>query len=145
MLEVRRISSAETRPLRLKVLRPGRPAESAIFDGDDDPDTVHFGGFLEGRLVAIASLYLRGRSPKQQGAWQLRGMAVEPELQGRGHGSALVDACLAHARARAGSLVWCNARKHAVPFYLRHGFVVASDELDIPDVGPHFVMERPLG
>ena len=55
--EIRAISTAETLPLRLSVLRPGRPVESAHFAGDDSPGTRHFGAFREGRLLGIASLY----------------------------------------------------------------------------------------
>src|SRR5206468_1708799 len=97
--EIRRITPAETIPLRLQVLRPGRPVESARFAGDDASGTVHIGVFLDGVLRGITSLY-EAELPQQPGkrALQLRGMAVEPQLRGTGLGRALVLASIEFAR-----------------------------------------------
>jgi predicted GNAT family N-acyltransferase len=40
--------------------------------------------------------------------------------------------------------VWCNARTPARTFYERAGFVVASEEFEPRDIGPHFRMELAL-
>jgi predicted GNAT family N-acyltransferase len=37
--------------------------------------------------------------------------------------------------------VWCNARTPARSLYERAGFTVASDEFELPEIGPHLVME----
>jgi predicted GNAT family N-acyltransferase len=37
--------------------------------------------------------------------------------------------------------VWCNARTRARTLYERVGFVVASEEFEPPDIGPHYRME----
>jgi len=139
--EVREISAAETWPLRLAVLRPGRPLESAQFPSDDAPATRHFGAFRDGRLLSIASLYL-AEMPEQKGlpAFQLRGMATAPEARGKGLGRALVHSCMAFARGHGVQLLWCNARTEAVGFYRKLGFEVLGGEFLIPDVGPHFRM-----
>ena len=42
---LRRASLEEILALRHAVLRPGLPLESAAFEGDDAPDTLHFGAF----------------------------------------------------------------------------------------------------
>jgi ribosomal protein S18 acetylase RimI-like enzyme len=140
----KRIAARDTISLRLAVLRPGRPRETAVFEGDLDPETVHFGALTtSGDLVGVASVYHRARpSDAPSGVWQVRGMAVDAALQGRGIGAALLDACLGHARETGGALVWCNARIGAVGFYERHGFTVASGEFEIADVGRHVVMVR---
>lgn len=143
--EIREISAAETLPLRLSILRPGRPIETAHFPGDDAPDTRHFGAFQGGQLHGIASLF-RGQCPEQPGvpAFQIRGMATAPEIRGAGLGRALVKACVAYAREKPADLIWCNARKMAVGFYQKLGFTILGDEFEIQDVGPHFRMFLPL-
>ena len=143
--EIRPITAAETLPLRLSVLRPGRPVESAHFAGDDSSGTRHFGAFREGRLLGIASLYAV-EMPEHRGvpSFQLRGMATVPEARGAGLGRALVRACVQFARENGARLLWCNARTSASEFYKKLGFQIVGSEFDIPDVGPHFRMIFPL-
>lgn len=144
-VEVRPVPATETRPLRHLVLRPGQPAESTIYRGDDDPDTRHYAAFVGGHLVGIASLY---REPRPGAdtvpGWRLRGMATSGDARGRGVGRALLAACLEHVAARGGGEVWCNARAEALGFYAAAGFEVLGDEFDIPGIGPHRVMRREL-
>jgi len=138
---VRRLTPAEMPALwwlRAQVLRPGRPAETAVFDGDSDPETIHLGAFTDdGRCVAVTTLV------RNKGL-QLRGMAVALEMRGRGVGAALLHA--AHdAAAEAGfDSLWCNARQSAAGFYERHGWVIESDEFDVPGIGPHYTMRYRL-
>ncbi len=140
------ISAAETIAVRWPILRPGFPRETAIFDGDDAPGTLHFGGFDGERLVGVASIYLVSfpAQPDAAPAFQLRGMATLPEVRGAGFGKALLDACVAAARERGAALIWCNARTSAADFYAKHGWRIAGDVFDIPTVGPHFRMWRDL-
>ncbi len=90
-VEIREISAAETLPLRLRVLRPGRPVESAHFPGDDGSETRHFGAFEGEQLLGIASI-LRAEMAGQPGlpAFQLRGMATALDARGTGLGRSLV-------------------------------------------------------
>jgi ribosomal protein S18 acetylase RimI-like enzyme len=76
------------------------------------------------------------------GAWRIRGMATAPAARGRGAGTAVLDALLAHARANGATRVWCNARIGARTLYERAGLGVVSEEFEIPEIGPHYVMER---
>jgi GNAT superfamily N-acetyltransferase len=139
--DVRVITAPETWPLRLAVLRPGRPIEAAQFPGDDAPTTRHFGAFRDGQLLGIASLYLAELLERPGSrALQLRGMASAPEVRGLGLGRALVHACVKFARENRAELLWCKARVGAVGFYRRLGFEIVGDEFEIPDVGPHFRM-----
>ncbi len=132
--------------MRLAILRAGMPVEAAIFPGDTDPDTQHFGAF-EGdanKLVGVASIY-RAALPEQPGlagSWQLRGMATE--VRGHGYGRALVHACIASAKEAGGTLLWCNARSSATAFYAKQGWNLLGSEFDIPTAGPHFRMIIPL-
>jgi GNAT superfamily N-acetyltransferase len=78
-------------------------------------------------------------------AWQLRGMATDPDFRGAGVGTRL----LAHAEAALAKRsdfrqIWCNARSAAVGFYRKQGWTVVSDEFQIPGVGPHYKMTKTL-
>lgn len=142
---MRRITAAETWPLRQSVLRPGRPLAAAQFPGDDLSSTNHFSAYQNDELVGIASLFL-AEMPEHPGvtAWQLRGMATAPEVRGAGFGRALVAACVAFAFASGKKLIWCNARLSALGFYRKLGWEILGEEFDVPDVGPHFHMWRRL-
>ncbi len=139
---IRRIAGADTRPLRLRVLRPNQRLEDTVYPGDDDPSAVHFGAFTGEDLVGTASLYpearpgTAGRTP----AWRLRGMATAPEARGQGHGRALLEACIGHVSGSGGGELWCNARTPAAAFYRAAGFEVVGGEFEIDGIGPHFVM-----
>ena len=146
MIEVRPVSAEDVRPIRRRVLRAGLPRPNVRFDGDDASDTLHAGGFLDGRLVAVATVVRRPPpdEPDASGAWQVRGMATQPAVRGRGVGGELLERCVEHARARGGAFLWCNARVRAMPFYERHGFVPQGEVFDIEGLGPHVRMRRPL-
>ena len=53
----------------------------------------------------------------------------------------MLQALLEHAKAQDAELVWCNARVPALSLYERSGFVAASEQFEVPQIGPHVVME----
>jgi GNAT superfamily N-acetyltransferase len=126
------------------VLRAGLPREASIFPGDDSPETCHLGAFVQEHLAGVVTIYPAPfpARPEETGTWQLRGMGVLPAWQGHGLGRALVAACFEQIRARAGRLVWCNARRVALEFYRHEGFETVGEEFEIPTAGPHYRMWR---
>lgn len=143
--DIRRISAAETRPLRHAVLRPHQSLDQLVYPGDDAPLAFHAGAFREGRLVGIASVTPRPFDGADwPGPWQLRGMATLPEARGQGLGRAMVMACLAHIAANGGQTLWCNGRTTALPFYRALGFEPYGEEF-VTETGPHYVLRRPVG
>ncbi|MCX7885870.1 MAG: GNAT family N-acetyltransferase [Verrucomicrobiae bacterium] len=144
-VSIRRITARETVPVRHVILRPGRPVSDCVFAHDEDSETAHFGAFVDGVLVGVASVYrLPPPGTTDVSAWQVRGMAVLEHMQKQGIGSALLQVCCEYVKARGGRRLWCNARTEAVSFYAKHGFQTASAEFVIPGVGPHRRMERQL-
>jgi GNAT superfamily N-acetyltransferase len=143
-ISVSSISAAETIEIRWQILRPGFPRDTAVFVGDDSPTAKHFGGFIEDRLVGVASIYPAScpDRPEEPCAWQLRGMATLPDVRGLGVGKALVAACEQSIRDAGDPFLWCNARIGAIDFYARLGWLVSSEEFEIPTVGPHRRMLR---
>lgn len=141
-VEIRRITTQETYPLRLKILRPGRPLSTAQFAQDER--ATHFGCFANDVLVGIATIFPQALAGENKTAWQLRGMAVDESCRGQGFGEKLVQACCDFAASQNAEIIWCNARAEAVAFYQRQGFAIRGEEFLIPDVGPHYVMWRNL-
>jgi predicted GNAT family N-acyltransferase len=141
---VRRTSLDEIFALRHAVLRPGRLLETAAFDGDDEPSTVHLGAYDGGTLVCCATLMRRPFEGEDAG--QLRGIATRQECARRGIGTAVVRVveAIVGDEWRLG-VVWCNGRTSALGFWARVGWEAVSAEFDIPDVGPHVRMVRLLG
>ena len=128
--------------LRWNILREGLPREAACFPGDDEPGTLHLGAFdRAGRNVGCAS-FMR-RDWEGQPAWQLRGMAVSPELQKSGVGRRLLE--LAEAMlpgANHSTQLWCNARTPAAPFYRKLGWEPVGPEFIVETAGPHVRMKK---
>ncbi len=131
VVTVRRAAAHEVIDVRHEVLRNGRPRADAVFDGDSDLTTRHWVAMQADRAVGVVTVVAR-TSPEGP-AWQLRGMAVLPGLQGTGVGAAMLSA----VHAEVAEPMWCNAREGAVPFYERAGWTLCSATFEIPGVGPH--------
>lgn len=135
-LDLRRVDVASILDLRHRVLRAGMPREAASFPGDEVETTLHFAA-CDGHEPRCCLTLMRSTWDGQP-AWQLRGMATDEGLRGTGVGSALVQFAEEAAHDAAPPMpIWCNARLKAMPFYLKHGFVLASEVFEIPDAGPH--------
>lgn len=134
-IEVRPIPLAETRALRREVLRPHQSLDELA--SHEPAGSVAFGAFDAGELIAVG---LVGREGKP-GDWRVRGMATRPQARRRGAGTRVLQALVAHAVDQGATRVWCNARTPARTLYERAGFIVASDEFEPPDIGPHYRME----
>lgn len=140
------VSVEDILPLRHEVLRQGLPAETAKFDGDNLPTTLHFGSFLTTKekgnsLVGCASFFLVPFTFEP--AYQLRGMAVTSNHHGLGIGKTLLESSMAKmilVGPNGIRLFWCNARGSAIGFYQKQGWTVISEPFDIPGAGPHSKM-----
>ena len=136
---VRQGDAREVLDVRHEVLRKGRPRDTAVFSGDDDPSTRHWVAVQADRVVGVVSVmaadapdWVEGAAP----AWQLRGMAVHPGWQGRGVGRTLLDV----VQREVGEPLWCNARDSAAGFYARAGWTEQGEGFVIEGIGPHHWM-----
>jgi GNAT superfamily N-acetyltransferase len=150
---IRPISANDTHDLRLRVLRPGQPPERANYVADEQSDAFHLGAFTaDGTLGGVASFYPEPFPHDAQqlyydetpSDWRLRGMAVEPDLQGQGVGRALIIAGIETLQEKAGVWLWCNARTTAEPFYTTLGFNTFGDPFEMAEIGTHYLMARQL-
>ncbi len=149
---IRYITVVQTYDLRRTVLRKGISKPVVSFDMDSDSDTFHMGFEQEGEIVAVATL---GRvmlpkkvhteySNENHNSYQLRGMAVSPEYQGKGIGNQLLVAIESALLGRNASILWCNARQSALSFYAKNNFITSSEAFEIPEIGTHFVLVKVL-
>lgn len=152
------VPAATVRPLRTRVLRPAFPAGTyATYPEDDAPATLHVAATDDaGDVVAVATFYpepppealrgVLGEDAFRPGAsWRLRGMASAEAVRGQGYGAAVLRAGLDAIAARAGHVLWCNARTGALGFYTRLGLHAEGPEFEIEGIGPHRVMWTHVG
>jgi GNAT superfamily N-acetyltransferase len=135
-VDVERAPAAALIDLRHRVLRAGRPRETAFFDGDNEIDARHWVARIGDDVVGVATVLRRPWPAGEGPTWQLRGMAVDPTQQGRGIGAALLSTLV----TEVGEALWCNARTTAAGFYERNGWSRRGDTFEIPEVGPHVRM-----
>jgi ribosomal protein S18 acetylase RimI-like enzyme len=144
-IDFKYISSAETKDLRHLVLRQGKPKSSCDMQGDELESTKHIGAFLDSKCIGVLSLFLaKTERLPDSSQYQLRGMAVHPEHQGMNIGKKLILYSVKELQKMNTEVVWCNAREIAVGFYKKINFEVISNQFEIPDVGPHYLMFKKL-
>jgi predicted GNAT family N-acyltransferase len=124
--------------LRNEVLR--LPLGLILSEKDTSTDTtdVHFGAFIDSKLVGC--LMLRANSPTQV---QMRQVAVDPGFHGKGIGRKLVEAFEKRAREIGAREVVMDARQTARNFYEKLGYSTTSDQY-IQSTIPHFKMCKAL-
>ena len=144
-MEIKKINSITTYPVRHEVLRKGKPIETCKFMGDDDDETVHFGLYVAHQLIGSISIFKETNAIfSESNPFQIRGMTVLEAFQGKGLGTQLVKKAESYCKDLKADLIWFNAREKAVHFYKRLGYTVIGNSFLIPDVGIHFVMYKKI-
>jgi len=143
--EIKKISATSTYPIRQVVLRPGKPIDTSLFDGDDLPSTQHFGYFLDNQLVGVLSVYeVYNLLLGEKKSFQIRGMAVLHSHQKKRIGEALIRNAEIYCKSQQAALIWFNARTSAVGFYKKMSYEVLGSEFEIKEVGPHYLMHKQI-
>jgi predicted N-acetyltransferase YhbS len=148
--EVRELSAEETHALRRAVSADGRTDLPTMrHELDATPGSWHLGAVdATGCVVATSSFYLVPcpLRPEVQPAIQLQFMAVDPMVQGKGVGSAVLIEAIRRLKATDAVLLWASARDTALPFYERFGFTTAQESGFTPvETGrPHHIIELDL-
>ena len=118
-VDIRTLSASETLAIRQMVFAPDQPQSQSRVSNDESGQ--HFGLAVDGRLVAVASLFVDGRQAR------LRKLAVVDEYRSLGLGSRLMQTVLQAAREASAETLWCRIREPSLPFYQRFGFSVLPD------------------
>jgi predicted GNAT family N-acyltransferase len=124
--------------LRNAVLRLPLGLELSEKDTANDANEIHLGAFLAGALVGC--LLLRTNSPEQV---QMRQVAVDPAVHGRGVGRRLVEEFERRARGQGAREIVMDARETARPFYEKLGYQTIGS-VYIQSTIPHVKMRKSL-
>jgi predicted GNAT family N-acyltransferase len=145
MKKIQKISSKDTFSVRHLVLRVGKPIESCQFDGDDLESSAHFGLLVDEKLIGVVSLFKNNNAVFNcENQYQIRGMAVLPEFQRKNYGQELVKQCEVYCKMNKASLIWFNAREHAVSFYKKLDYDKIGSPFNVSDIGLHYLMNKNL-
>lgn len=145
--EVRRVDASELYELRRRVLRGNDPSKTVADPRDGDGSSLHFGGFLDDRLVVSASLFPSPAPTRVDlSAYQLRYMATDVDVQGNGYGALVLAAAQDALRALGVQQLWANARDTALGFYRSTGWTVleGTEHLSPETNLPHTVIVKLL-
>ena len=127
---IERISWQQTIPLRHTVLWPNKAPEFCHIDGD--ANAWHFGAFIDGELIAVASIYPAASGVDR--SMRLRKFAIDESFQRKGIGSKMLNEIFAVMTANKLSSLWCDARESAIHFYEKNGMVKTGDRFYKSDV-----------
>jgi len=131
------------RPLRHRVLRPGRPGSTARFAIDQREDTWHLAAYAGGLVVGVVTFFPEPypEAPGRRAA-RFRSMAVEADWRGRGVGKLLMHEAARRLHEQGVEITWAHGRDTALGFYETLGFRVEGDGFIDPDtdLGHHNVV-----
>ncbi|WP_159466959.1 GNAT family N-acetyltransferase [Dyadobacter sp. 3J3] len=118
-IEIKKVAVEDILPIRHKVLWPDKPFEFVKVEGDEQG--IHFGLYVDSKLVTIISLFAEGKSMR------FRKFATLPEYQNRGLGKIMMMKVMDYAKKNDFESLWCDARTDALNFYERQGFKKFSE------------------
>ncbi|OKS84721.1 GNAT family N-acetyltransferase [Mucilaginibacter polytrichastri] len=118
-LYIEQITPQLTWRLRRDELYPGEYMFN--MEMEEDNHAMHFGGFMDNKLIAVVSLFQNGTD------FQFRKFAVQANQQGKGIGRELLQYITDFAKAEGGTRIWCNARDTAIQFYIKAGFTSTGE------------------
>jgi predicted GNAT family N-acyltransferase len=125
--------------LRYRILR--KPLGKARGTERDEGDSfaLHFALYMDDALLAVARLDNSGYEKAQ-----VRFVAVDDSVHGKGYGRKIMQATEIAAKEHGSSSMILHARDYAVEFYLRLGYSVISPSHKLFGVLQHFLMEKKL-
>ncbi|MHB8378480.1 MAG: GNAT family N-acetyltransferase [Acidimicrobiales bacterium] len=146
-LRVERVAATSLHELRRRVLRGNDPTKNVADARDEEGATLHVGGFVDDRLVVSASFYLTPAPVHEElVSYQLRFMATDFDVQGRGYGAKVLECAFEELRERGAAQAWAYARDTALGFYVATGWRVleGSEHLSAETQLPHTTIVKSL-
>lgn len=143
-LSIARVPAMETHRLRAEVLHGGASLEAARVPSEDHPDVTTYAACdALGAVVSCVGLFSEPCPdlPGHPGdGWRLRRLATAEEWRGRGVGTQVVEAALAHVAGLGGGVVWCNATPGGAALFARLGFATIGEPWQDPEFGSNVRM-----
>lgn len=125
--------------LRYRILREPLGKERGSERNDGDASGIHFALYDDGQLLGIARL-----DQVDETTCQVRFVAVEMDLQGKGIGKKLMEAVERRGAAEGYSRLMLHARDYALPFYEKLGYRLIGPSYKLFDVLQHYEMDKEL-
>ncbi len=125
--------------LRYRILREPLNQPRGSERNDGDASGVHFALYEDDELKAIARL-----DQHDNKIAQVRFVAVEKHIQGKGYGRQIMEATEKHAVLRGDEKMILHARDYAVDFYTRLDYSLIEPSYKLFGVLQHFLMEKTL-
>jgi len=124
--------------LRYQILRQPLGLSFSTDELDKEKDNLLIAAFDDDEMLGCCML-----TPKNSQMLQIRQMAVQNNLQGKGIGASLMSFIENLARDKGYKCLMMHARNTAIGFYEKFGYKVIGSEFIKVDV-PHHVMEKML-
>lgn len=134
-MKIDNINHTETLNIRHSVLWPNKPLEFCKLE--DDHKGFHYGGFVKGKLVCVASVFIKENSAR------LRKFATLTQYQNLGYGSKMIKHIITELEESEIEVFWCDARAKKQEFYNRFNLISKGKVFFKSDV-EYIVMERKL-
>lgn len=135
VVKIERITAEQTLPVRHQVLWPDQPMTFCRVPEDDEGK--HYGVFIDGNLVCVASVFIEGQLAR------LRKFATLPDYQGQGIGTKVIEWILRDLSASNVEQFWCDARESASGFYRKFAMKPYGERFYKGDI-PYFKMSVDL-
>lgn|SRR6185312_5240847 len=125
--------------LRWRVLREPWSQERGQERDQHEAAATHLGAWMGERLVGVGRLHFIGTDIAQ-----IRYMAVEPTMQGKGIGGRILSELEQRAMQGGARRIVLNARDQAVMFYRQHGYSITQRSETLFNAIPHWEMAKVL-
>jgi predicted GNAT family N-acyltransferase len=127
--------------LRHEVLDPRRqiPSDLVLSAHDYDPEYIHMVAYDDGKIVSTVRL-----NPVNAGrqVYLVRKMATAEAYRGKGLGSRVLQMAEAVAIDRGAEAFILDARKEAIPFYEKNGYITTGEKVTHTDGIANFTMTK---
>jgi predicted GNAT family N-acyltransferase len=123
--------------LRYRILRAPLGKERGSEKNEGDATGIHFALYENNQLLAIARL-----DEATPGVSQVRFVAVEEGMKGKGLGRRIMNAVELKSKNLGHKKMILHARDYAVDFYLRLGYTKVEKSYKLFNVLQHYLMEK---
>mgnify|MGYP003575048359 CR=1 FL=1 len=125
--------------LRIKVLLNPIGVSPSFINTEKEKEDILIAAFEEQDMVGCCVLTKRDKETVQ-----LRQMAVDDVVQGKGVGSAIIQFAEQVAKENGYSTIMMHARSAVVPFYLKNGYYVTGDAFEEVGIAHRFMQKKLL-
>ncbi len=141
-IEARLIESHLTHQIRHKVLWPHKNLENCSINEDFLKETFHIGVFCNKELVSIGTFIKAYNNlfENKKKQYRLRAMGTIQKYQKKSMGKQLILYAKKILKKKNINILWCDARKEAIPFYEKLGFNTKGEYYEIREIGLHKLM-----